>query len=221
MVQDVPAQLKLYHIVHVDRLPSIVTDGCLWCDARMSIIRQTGTTIGMERIKLRRLRELTLASHPDLHVGDCVPFYFCPRSVMLYLIHRGNDPDLGYQGGQASIIHLEYNLRDVVAWADRNGRRWAFTLTNAGGRYFEDCSDLAHLGDIDWEAVRSSKWSGVGVPQSRKEGKQAEFLVEYAVPWTLVERIGVLSEQVADQSRKVLAAADHRPPVEVLAGWYY
>lgn len=175
----------------------------------------------MERIKLRRLRELTLASHPDLHVGDCVPFYFCPRSVMLYLIHRGNDPDLGYQGGQASIIHLEYNLRDVVAWADRNGRRWAFTLTNAGGRYFEDCSDLAHLGDIDWEAVRSSKWSGVGVPQSRKEGKQAEFLVEYAVPWTLVERIGVLSEQVADQSRKVLAAADHRPPVEVLAGWYY
>lgn len=26
----VPAQPKIYHIVHVDRLPSIVADGCLW-----------------------------------------------------------------------------------------------------------------------------------------------------------------------------------------------
>ncbi|MCB9920526.1 MAG: DUF4433 domain-containing protein [Planctomycetes bacterium] len=29
----VPDQPKIYHIVHVDRLESIVTDGFLWCDA--------------------------------------------------------------------------------------------------------------------------------------------------------------------------------------------
>jgi hypothetical protein len=30
-----PRHPKVYHIVHVDRLPSIVSDGCLWCDAEV------------------------------------------------------------------------------------------------------------------------------------------------------------------------------------------
>jgi len=43
-------------------------------------------------------------------VGDCVPFYFCPRSVMLYLIYQGNHPDLQYHGGQDLVLHLEADL---------------------------------------------------------------------------------------------------------------
>jgi hypothetical protein len=110
----VPMQPKIYHIVHVDRLPSIVTDGYLWCDAE--IVRRTppGTTIGMNGIKQRRLNELTLSSHRDLHVGTCVPFYFCPRSIMLYLIYQANHPELTYRGGQGPIIHLEADLRTSV-----------------------------------------------------------------------------------------------------------
>ena len=30
-----PAQPKIYHILHVDRLASIVADGCLWSDAEV------------------------------------------------------------------------------------------------------------------------------------------------------------------------------------------
>ena len=87
MTMPVPAKPKIYHIVHVDRLPSIINDGWLWCDAEIVRRSPSGTIIGMDAIKQRRLKELTLTSHSDLHVGDCVPFYFCPRSVMLYLIH--------------------------------------------------------------------------------------------------------------------------------------
>lgn len=117
-----------------------------------------GTTIGMSDIKQRRLEELTLGSHPDLHVGDCVPFYFCPRSVMLYLIHQGNHPDLAYRSGQGPIIHLESDLHTVVAWANQHHRRWAFTLSNAGSRFFEDRCDLAQLTEIDWDAVHATDW---------------------------------------------------------------
>lgn len=46
----VPAQPKIYHIVHVDRLPSIVADGCLWCDAEIVRRAPKGTTIGMNSI---------------------------------------------------------------------------------------------------------------------------------------------------------------------------
>src|SRR5690606_5854337 len=114
---SVPAQPKLYHIVHVDRLPSIIADGFLWSDAVITARAPAGTTIGMSTIKQRRLNELTLTSHPGLYVGACVPFYFCPRSIMLYLIFQGNHPELGYRGGQGPVIHLEADLHASVAWA--------------------------------------------------------------------------------------------------------
>lgn len=131
----VPPQPKIYHIAHVDRLPSIVADGFFWCDAEVVQRAPAGTTIGMSSIKQRRLNELRLSSHPDLHVGDCVPFYFCPRSVMLYLIYQGNHQELGYRGGQEPILHFEADLHAVVAWANAQPARWAFTLSNAGS-YF-------------------------------------------------------------------------------------
>ena len=84
----VPAQPKIYHIAHVDRLPSILADQFLWCDREVQRREPVGTTIGMNGIKQRRLNEIRLSSHPNLYVGDCVPFYFCPRSVMLYLINQ-------------------------------------------------------------------------------------------------------------------------------------
>ncbi len=85
-----PANPKVYHIVHVDRLPSIISDGFLRCDAeiagRSATSPDMGTMIGMHGIKQRRLTDLKLNSHPDLFVDQYVPFYSCPRSVMLYVI---------------------------------------------------------------------------------------------------------------------------------------
>lgn len=215
-----PAQPKLYHIVHVDRLRSIVADGHLWCDRevvrRAGLEPGLGTTIGMSSIKQRRLNELRLNSHPELFVGDCVPFYFCPRSVMLYLIYQANHPELTYRGGQEPILHLEADLHAVVQWAQQQGLRWAFTLSNAGSGYFEDRCDLARLGEIDWAAVAAPKWAG-----PMKEGKQAEFLVERAFPWQLVERIGVKSASTYGLATNGLPSSGHRPPVELRPEWYY
>jgi hypothetical protein len=106
-----PAEPKIYHIVHADRLPSIIEDGFLWCDAEIVRRSPPGTAIGMNNIKDRRLKILHLISHPDLHVGDCVPFYFCARSIMLYLIHQANHPELSYRGGQDPIVRLEADLK--------------------------------------------------------------------------------------------------------------
>ncbi len=210
----VPQQPKIYHIAHVDRLPSIVADGFLWCDAEVVRRAPAGTTIGMSSIKQRRLT-LPLGSHPDLHVGDCVPFYFCPRSVMLYLIYQGNHQELGYRGGQGPILHFEADLRAVVAWANAQPARWAFTLSNAGSYFFEDRNDLARLSEINWTAVQARDW------RAHKEGKQAEFLLEHRFPWHLIERIGVHSPVVYRQVVNTLPANGHRPPVEVRADWYY
>ncbi len=210
----VPKKPKIYHIVHADRLASIIADGNLWCDREVIRRAPAGTSIGMNTIKQRRLT-LPLASHPGLHVGDCVPFYFCPRSIMLYLISRGNHPELDYRGGQMPILHLEVDLQAVVDWATSNGQRWAFTLSNAGSCFFEDRSDLTKLNEVDWNAVQARDWQGC------KEGKQAEFLLEHHVPWPLVERIGVINARVYTQVMHTLSGAAHTPVIEVKPDWYY
>ena len=152
-----PANPKIYHIVHVDRLASIVSDGALWCDAELQRLARPGTTIGMTDIKRRRLTN-RLDCHPGLFVGDCVPFYFCPRSVMLYMIYRANYAELAYRGGQGPIVHLEADLNEAVDWAESEEWKWAFTLSNAGSSYFEDRCDLAQLGEIDWKAIQARDW---------------------------------------------------------------
>jgi ssDNA thymidine ADP-ribosyltransferase, DarT len=215
-----PAQPKIYHIVHVDRLNSISTDGSLWSDSVIVQRAPPGTAIGMNAIKQRRLA-LPITCHSNLRVGECVPFYFCPRSIMLYLIHCANHEELAYRGGQKPIVHLEADLLDTVDWANRNNVRWAFTLSNAGAYYFESRRDLAQLSEIDWDAVMADRWSGNGISRSVKEGKQAEFLLECSFPWTFVERIGVISQATAQQVANVLRQASHRPPVEIRRSWYY
>lgn len=217
----VPTQPKIYHIVHVDRLPSIIVNGYLWCDAE--VVRRTpaGTTIGMNDIKERRLNDLFLTSYPELHVGDCVPFYFCPRSIMLYIIYCCNNSSLTYRGGQEPIVHLQADLHNCVAWAAQHDKRWAFTLSNAGAYYFEDRCNLAQLSEINWQAVRTNRWSGSGISSSIKEGKQAEFLLEYCFPWHLIERIGVHSEVIYKKVANVLPVGGHRPQVEIKTDWYY
>jgi ssDNA thymidine ADP-ribosyltransferase, DarT len=214
-LSPVPDQPKIYHIVHCDRLPSIIAERCLWSDAETVRGAPSGTMIGMPQIKRRRLTKNTLESHPGLYVGQCVPFYFCPRSVMLYLLHRSNHPELEYRGGQEPIVHLEADLYEAVEWAEAKGRRWAFTLTNAGSSFFEDRADLDALQEIDWSAVQAADW------RACKEAKQAEFLLERSFPWHLVQRIGVCTRGTLRSVGNALGGVAHAPPIEIRPDWYY
>ncbi len=99
----------------------------------------------MNRIKQRRL-SLPVSCHPGDAVGDYVPFYFCPRSVMLYIISRANHDDLAYRGGQRPIVHVQADLHSTIAWAEAQSKRWAFSLSNAGAYYTEFRARIDQLG---------------------------------------------------------------------------
>lgn len=215
-----PANPKIYHIVHVDKLASIAADGFLYSDTVMAARPANGTVIGMNKIKARRMNELTLASRPGLFVGQCVPFYFCPRSIMLYMIHIRN-AELAYQGGQDEIIHLVAELDDAVAWAQEQQRRWAFTLSNAGSYDFEDRCDLDELDEVNWAAVAATRWSGGTVDPSIKRGKQAEFLMEHSFPWHLIRGIGTKSDRVARMAAQALGDGGQQMAIRPMPGWYY
>ena len=211
-----PPQPKIYHITHVDNLPDILSDGGLLSDRRM--IDRGGPTqaIGMSEIKRRRVEELEVACHPGTNVGDYVPFYFCPRSVMLYVIRMANHPELSYRGGQKPIVHLEADLHTVVSLADEGDEPWAFSLSNAGAYYTEFRSDVAQLDQLDWGAIAATDFSSSEV----KECKQAEFLVHDWFPFELVERVGVQTREVSRQVASAIGSGQSCV-VEVRPDWYF
>lgn len=140
--------------MHIDKLQSIINCGGLLSDSEVITRGLSGTTIGMNSIKQRRLNELTLSTYPNLFVGQCVPFYFCPRSVMLYMMSV-NSCNMEYQGGQDNIIHLEADLMSSIAWANTNFRSWVFTSSNAGSRYFQDTNNISNLSRLNWNAINA------------------------------------------------------------------
>lgn len=168
----------------------------------------------MSEVVARR-KQLPVPCHPATCVGDYVPFHFCPRSVMLYVISRGNHPSLTYSAGQEPIVHLEADLYTVVDWADRQCVPWAFTLSNAAETHAEYRCRIADLGDVNWTAVSALQWSG-----DLKAPKQAEFLVHRHVPWSLIERVGVVSQRVESRVSEIVGGtASVR--VDVCPTWYY
>lgn len=210
-----PLPTSIFHITHVDNLPSILAAQGLLSDVEMIERGGPATTVGMSTIKERRL-SLPVTCDAGGCVGEYVPFYFCPRSIMLYLLHMGNHPELAYRGGQAPIVHLQADLEATIAWAARESR-WAFSLSNAGARYSEFRNDPADLDEVNWSAVAATDFRSAEV----KEGKQAEFLVRRFFPWRLVQRIGVLSTDMRDRVVAMFHDAQDPPSVDVIPRWYF
>jgi ssDNA thymidine ADP-ribosyltransferase, DarT len=211
----VPAQPKIYHITHLRNLARVVSCGSLYSDAKRIELKLKCDIVGLSAIKERRLNEIRVTCHSGTTVGQYVPFYFCPRSIMLYILHRGNHPDLNYTEGQRPILHLQADLNATIQWAAKKKVRWAFSDRNAGTylvKFFNDPNDLTY---VNWRAVEATDFRDMVI----KEGKQAEFLVFEAFPWSLVEKIGVWDAAMKKDVKRILKGAV--PPVEIKPEWYY
>jgi hypothetical protein len=203
----VPTDPRLFHITHVDNLAGIIREGGLLSD-NACIARELLTrNIAYSHIKERR-RNRRIKTPSGGTLADYVPFNFCPRSVMLFAVHRGHDD---YQGGQANVVHLSTRASAVVGL----GRAWLFTDRHAELGHAQHYDDLAQLGEVSWSAMRKTDWRDV------REVRQAEFLVREFVPWSAIDGVGCHNPQAAERVRSVLARSAHKPPVTVEPKWYY
>ncbi len=187
-----------------------LNDGGLHCDRKAQNLKCT--KIGHEHIKARRMnRNVPLA--PGGTLGDYVPFYFAPRSPMLFAIHGGYVE--GYKGGQNSVIHL----RSTVEAVDETELQWVFTEGHAEIAYTDFFSDLEDLTKIDWEVLKARYWHDTDNDPDRKRRRQAEFLVHQFFPLGLVSYMGVHDLAVAKAVSEIVDR--HDIEVQVEAGWYY
>ena len=97
-----PERVLIYHITDVENLPGILAEGGLRSDVVM--VEKNTTVIGYAHIKERRMKQIRVPCCGGQFVGEFVPFYFCPRSPMLFTINKGNT---GRPAGcQRTIVHL-------------------------------------------------------------------------------------------------------------------
>lgn len=200
----------IYHITHADNLVNIVREERLWCDAQRIACGLVNTNIGYSHIKERRMRHpVTVAAGGML--GNYVPFNFCPRSVMLYVVSEGHE---GYNNGQRPIVHLVSSIEAILA----TGRPWFFTDRHADLGYARQFDSLDKLEEVDWTVMPIRQWGG---NTEVKEKRQAEFLVHDWCPWPAIEVIGVINQAVASQVQAALENVGHKPSVEIHPEWYY
>ncbi|WP_292802175.1 DUF4433 domain-containing protein, partial [Nostoc sp. NMS7] len=181
------APSAIYHITHIDNLPSILKSGGLIANSRLRQRQTNYLDIAHENIQDRRARtEVPCGAGGYLH--DYVPFYFAPRSPMLYAIHKQNVD--GYSGGQKPIIHLVSQIEAI------ENSEIAFAFTDGHGimdytDFYDDLYALSHV--IDWELMESKYWFDTPDDPNRKCKRQAEFLIHEFCHWNLIKEIGVIN----------------------------
>jgi hypothetical protein len=204
----------IYHITHIQNLPKILDAGCLWCDNERKERNLETRGIAYDAIKLRRAKRSVPICQGGF-VADYVPFYFAPRSPMLYAIHRGTVDN--YQGGQESILHLVSKAEVVV----EKNLPFAFTNGHAEMAVTEFYESLEDLDKIDWNLMKSDRWNDIESDMNRKWRRQAEFLVYNHFPIDLIAGIGVLSDRIKNEVEEILRGAKVEISVKALPKWYY
>jgi hypothetical protein len=209
----------LYHITHMNNLAAIVAAGGLWCDRVRTARGLKSVGIAHQHIKdRRRQRPVQSLTGESKGAGgtlwEYVPFYFAPRSPMLFTIHLGNVE--GYEGGQRPVVHLETTVKRVCA----SGMPCAFT-DGHGDMAISDFSDDFDVLEsfVDWSVMQSLYWNDTAELPDRKRRRQAEFLVHEFVPWSAIRRIGVLNAGIAAETQHLVSGHAHQPEIVVARDW--
>lgn len=130
------AFLGRIEITHVSNLPSVLQLGGLCCDNRRNRDGIVCKGIAYQHIKDRRARKRVPLGQGGT-LADYVPFYFGPRSPMLYTINKGNVP--GYSDGQSPVLHLVSSVEEIV----EAGLPFVFTDGHAEMGYSDFFDDLS------------------------------------------------------------------------------
>lgn len=198
----------IYHITDISNLANIIKEGALLSDAEMIKRSNSHTVIGYLNIKQRRLNQI-LVTPGNRYVGEFVPFYFCPKSPMLFTINNGNTGKP--KGCQETILHLVSRVKHGI----NLDKEWAISDRNAGIPYVGFYRTLDGLNKLNWDAIRAGYWADV------LDEKMSEFLVADYFPWGNIIGIACFNEDIANQVRAILATSEHQPVVKAIPNWYY
>lgn len=200
----------LYRITHIENLAGLLARGCDCSPNLAKVENITKRAISHKDIMDKR-EQAAVRVPPGGVVADYVPFYFGPKSPMLYAIKQGKVE--GYQG-QKEIIYLVTTAEAVAA------QNLPFMFTDGHGiiSYVNHYNQLADLPKLFWNVINAHYWNDFVDGKCRR---QAEFMVKDKFPLNLVQEIGVMDEAMRQQVKKLVDAAAFRPLINVRREWYF
>ena len=188
----------LYHLTHVDNMPSILDHGLLsHNDAHArGLMMEDLSDPGVQD----RRADLRLDDRP-LH--DYVCLYFNPRNPMLFK-RRVHQDDI-------VILCLDRQLLE---------QSWAFfTDGNAAGDATEFFADPRDLAKLDWDCIQGEYWND---SEDGKRKRCAEILVPHAIPFDEVRRVCVRTDSTQTRLSEWMSAAGRQEtPIRLDRGMYF
>jgi hypothetical protein len=206
------SRTPIMHFTHVANLSAIVERGGLLADTEVRKIGGPLKDCADAGIKGRR-QQTSITVPPGGCVADYVPFYFAPRSPMLFRINKGGVST--YPDGQEPLVYLVSSVEGALSagltWVGSDGN-CATSIT----RHYN--SWPAMKSNVDWKLMGERIWKNTDEDGDRMRRRQAEFLVHKLFPLDCIEFLAVINDAMVDKVRSVVG---QRFPVVRMNSWYY
>lgn len=147
-------------------------------------------------------------------INDYIPFYFHPKMPMLYHIFMGLVKDCS--SSQEDILYIVSSVERIVELQ----LPFLFTDRHAYLDFKNVYNKIEDLDQLKWEIIRDDLWHQQ-YSQTRKEFKQAEFLVHQHVPIAAISGIVVYSEKMRNFVQNLIDEFGMQLQVVVRPNYYY
>ncbi len=202
-----------YRITHRDNLTHLLKYGMV--NKHHKKASADFVAIGnLEIIDVRSSTEVNIDGYGNL--GEYVPFYFTPRSIMLFNIISGYYAPKVPKRNKEEIVVIRC-LTETLA----KQPKWFFTDGQANDGESKHYNDLRYLETIDWDCIQQSIFSKSDGDYDRQRRYQAEFLVHQYIPVDCIESICVCNEAMQSWVNEKIKGAGLEIPTHIHKPYFF
>ena len=203
-----------YRISHIQNIQHILQNGL--CTKHHPKASANFINIGnTEIIGVRDDMPVRLKGYGN--IGEYVPFYFTPKSMMLFNIITGHRQPIVPKQRKEDIIVIRCLIKDIS-----KAGRFFFTDGQANEKTLTThYDDLAALDNIDWSIIQRGDFKKEAADTDKTRRYQAEFLVFHHVPVNYIESINVYNDKAGTFVHKEMAKTDLLIPIRVVKEYFF
>lgn len=202
----------IYRITHFKNLEFTLLNGL--CCRNSTNADPDYINIGHRNlIEKRGRRSVPLKPHGVLN--DYIPFYFAPRSPMLYSIFRKNIE--GFNGKQTDIIYIVSSIETIK----ESKIQFVFSDGHAYEMITKFYNKIADLSNIDWKIMGATYWNNTPFDNDRMRKRMAEFLAFQFVPPSCILAIVVFNDRIKNIVDSIQKKCHTKIKTLIKPQWYY
>jgi hypothetical protein len=201
----------LYHFTHVDNLEAILAQGGLVCLNRAPTFAINAASNNIQ--ERRKKKQVICEPRGTLH--DYVPFYFAPRSPMMFKLSKGGVST--FQGNIHDLVYIVSSIEKIKEL----GYPFTFMDGHALMALSNFYNDTMYLDKLDWKLIRNTMWNNTDEDNDRERRRQAEFLVKGKVGLDAFNELGVYSQELAKRVFAIMKGHNVQCAIRVKRNWYY